>query len=179
MNFDFINEYEITLDVYKTWVTRPLNKKAKQNKQRRLILFVAGMIFSAALIVFGIFWPNNVAIFIGGILMLILFFRAVMMPDIAIKKQYFKIKDPHGDEPWIRSYAFSDVITVTDFQTRSDYKYHDILSATEDNDYFYLWFNKDAVIRVMKNAFKKGSEQDFRGFIVSKIKKSKNDKKRR
>ncbi len=179
MNTDFINEYEITLDVYKTWVKRPLTKKAKQAKKKRLIIISGGLLFSAAVVLFGVFWPNNVAIFIGGIVMLMLIFRAVVMPDMAVKKQYDRMREPHKDEPWIRSYSFSDVITVMDYQARSEYKYHDILNATEDNDYFYLWLNKDAVIRVLKSGFKKGNAQNFRGFILSKIKKSRNDKKRR
>ncbi len=174
----FVNEFEITFDIFKKWTRQPINKKVKQDKTKKLILFLFGLVVSIALILFGIFWPNSVAIFIGSLFVLLLFFRAAILPNMTLKKRYDQIITSQMNQPWIRSYSFADVIQVTDFQNHSEYKYSSLTGATEDNDYYYLWLNKGSVIRVMKSAFKKGTAKDFRGFIIGKIKKSRGEKKR-
>ena len=55
--------------------------------------------------------------------------------------------------------------------TATTYKYHEYKKFDENERYYLLFKNENAVLRVEKGAFVEGSEEDFVKYIKSRIKK--------
>lgn len=174
---EFINEFEITYDVYKDWVKHPMGQKARRNKMKRLLWNFAGLLISAFLILLGMILPINAALFIGVAFMGAMLYLLIFSQEMATKKQYNLAVESNVNPPWKRTFTFSDVIQMLDFRTQADFKYSQIKQITEDNRCFYLWLNNDYVLRILKDAFTKGNTKTFRNYIEAKIKK-KNKKSR-
>ncbi len=173
MATEFINEYEITFDIYRNWVRHPVGQKAKKNRTKRLLWKTAGLCIAVFLILLGIFLPDNAAMYIGIAFAGAMAYLLIFSSSNATKKQYKLAVAANENKPWIRTYTFSDVIKMSDFRGDAEYRYAQISMTAEDGDYFYLWLGRDYVLRILKSGFIKGSEGAFRNFIESKTKKKK------
>jgi hypothetical protein len=176
---EFINEFEITYDIYKGWVNHPLGQKARKNKMKRNLWKMAGLFISVFLILLGIYLPENAAIFIGIAFLGAMLYLAVLLPGTAARKQYKLAIAENTNQPWKRTITFSNVIHMADFRTDAEYKYTQVSQVTEDKSYYYIWLGSDYVLRILKSAFTRGSADAFRGYILSKTKKNKNNQKSR
>lgn len=167
----FINEYAVTLELYKEWSNNPVGKAAIRNRKKRRLLCAAGVIWGFLILAFGYFQQEYYAVALGIGFILLFTLWVSLMPAHILKKQYDTIMKARNGRPWVRTITFSDAIAAQDANASSRYEYAEIVSITQSDAYFYLFVNEDMVIRVRKDSFIQGSCDEFRQFISSAIQK--------
>lgn len=166
----FENKSEITLEKYLYLLTHPIGKKAKKKLKNWKMLQIFAM---GVTIVYSVVCYVTDALPLAVIgLVLVCAFIYKLMFQLKRKgiKQYKEIIENQPDGKWYRTIIFDKDIKVTDGNTVTTFKYHEYKKFDEDDRYYLLFKNENAVLRVEKGAFTEGTDEDFVKFINKKIK---------
>ncbi len=94
-------------------------------------------------------------------------------------KPYIKLKDFTADNVVMNYFIFTNdnILATSKSKVRtgsSTYKYEWIIKACETKNAFYLFFNKEGGLIIMKNEIKEGSVDELRTLLSSKISPKRN-----
>lgn len=173
MEQQFVNKFDITLELYKEWGKKPLGSTAIKERGRFIKGNIFRLAFAVLLIIFGVLTKSFDAFLVCslfGILALCYsLFRLFITPNRVLKKRYDAILKTLPDNQWIRTITFSDKIVIEDGKLVTQFEYSEVQRVTEDDNYFYLYIDADMVFRVRKDSFIESSPDDFREFINNNI----------
>ena len=164
------NTSEIPLEKCLYLCNNPIGKKAKKKLKNWKLLQGFAM---AVMAVNGIvcFVSDALPIAVISLVMCFAFlFKLFFQRNIANKKQYNQIIENQPDGKWFRTITFDKDIKVTDGNTVTTFKYHEYKKFDENDRYYLLFKNENAVLRVEKGAFVEGTDEEFVNFISRKIK---------
>ncbi|MBQ7283415.1 MAG: YcxB family protein [Oscillospiraceae bacterium] len=169
----YVNESEITLEKYLYLCDKPIGKKAKKKlKNWRMLHIFAIVIMTVNAFVCYASDAQPLAI-ISLVFALVCVYKLLFQRKKVNTKQYNQIKENQGNEKWYRTITFDKDIKVTDGNTVTTFKYTEFVKLDENDRYYLLFKNENAVLRVEKGAFTTGDETKFVKFITNKIKKQK------
>jgi len=169
----FENKSEMTLEKYLYLSNHPIGKKAKKKLKNWKMLQVFAM---AVMLVYTVVCYMSEALplaVIGLVLICAFVYKLLFYRNRVNTKQYNSIIENQPDGKWYRIITFDKDIKVTDGNTVTIFKYHEFIRFDEDERYYLLFKNENAVLRVEKNAFSIGSDKDFVEFINKKIRPKK------
>ncbi len=132
------NEYCVTWNLYKSWVT------ANMFKGKSLFFRIFWCFLLVLMIVFGIISLNigdvkAISIYFF-LLSLLCLYNAFLRHILLAKKTYRKLSETYGKENWTRSILFeNDNILLTDNNVSIKYKYSDIVDIKEKEMRFLLF----------------------------------------
>lgn len=172
MSVIYENSSEITLEKYLYQCNTPIGKKAKKSLRNWKISQISGM--SVMLVLMILCFLNNAAPLgiIAIFFMLAFAYNLIFKRNRANKKLYNQIIESQPDKKWIRTITFDKDIRVTDGNTVTTFEYKNFVKFEENDRYYLLFKDANAVLRVEKGAFTKGEESTFPRFIQNKIKKN-------
>ena len=135
------NEYRITWNLYKSWVT------ANMFKGKSLFFRIFWCLLLVLMIVFGIISLNiydvkEISIYFF-LLSLLCLYNAFLRHILLAKKTYRKLSETYG----------KDNILLTDNNVSIKYKYSDIVDIKENGNEIFIIFNNKSFIRLYKSAF--------------------------
>ena len=165
----FICEFDVSLEEYKYWARHPLGASAARNRRLSLILRAAGIALSIFIIALGATSAGTPYLIVGIAFLIFFLGRTLLSENIILQKQYETILKAQKDGVWTRSYTFGDRVSVADGRSASEYEYGELHKLTEDERYFVLWLSGDIVMRLPKDRFTLGANEDFRAFITDKL----------
>lgn len=170
METKFINQFELSFELFKEWTRHPVGRRGIKARGRRFALLAIGIALSLFLIVLGIVTQKQSNLIIGLVLLAFYIFLLVINPIITLKKRYELSIKPLNGRPLIRTTTFADKIVIEVGKSKTEYEYSEIIRVAEDESYFYLFINADTVIRIRRDGFIQGSNDEFKGFIDTAIK---------
>lgn len=169
----FENKSEITLEKYLYLSNHPIGKKAKKKlKNWRMLQIFAMVVMAVNAFVCYISDALPIAV-ISLILVFAFIYKLMFQRKRAGIKQYKQIIENQENGQWYRVITFDKDVKVTDGNTVTTFKYHEFVKFDEDERYYLLFKNENAVLRVEKGAFTVGSDEEFVDFITRKIKPKK------
>ena len=143
------NEYCITWNLYKSWVT------ANMFKGKSLFFRIFWCLLLVLMIVFGIISLNigdvkAISIYFF-LLSLLCLYNAFLRHIILAKKTYRKLSETYGKENWTRTILFeNDNILLTDNNVSIKYKYSDIVDIKENgNEVNRIYKNKKTTYEII------------------------------
>ena len=166
----FVNKSEITLEKYLYMCNHPVGKKAKKKLKNWKMLQAFAMVVMA---VNGVVCYVSDALPIAVISLVMCFafiFKLFFQRNMINRKQYNQIIENQPDGKWFRTITFDKDIKVTDGNTITAYKYHEYKKFDENDRYYLLFKNENAVLRVEKGAFVEGTDEEFADFMSKRIK---------
>lgn len=166
----FVNKSEITLEKYLYLCNNPVGKKAKKKLKNFKMLMVFAMIVMA---VNGIvcYFSNALPITVISLVLCFAFlYKLLFQRNQSNRKLYNQIIENQPDGKWYRTITFEKDIKVTDGNTVTSYKYHEYKKFDEDERYYFLFKNENAVLRIEKGAFIEGTDEEFVNYIKTRIK---------
>ena len=166
----FVNKSEMTLEKYLYICNNPVGKKAKKKLKNWKMLQIFAM---AVMLVNGVVCYVSDALPIAVISLVLCFafaYKLLVHRNVVQKKQYKAIIENQPDGKWYRTITFDKDIKVTDGNTVTTYKYSEYKKFDENNRYYLLFKNENAVLRVEKGAFIEGTDEEFVNFITRRIK---------
>lgn len=166
----FENKSEMTLEKYLYLCNNPIGKKAKKKLKNWKMLQIFAMIVMA---VNGIvcYFSDALPITVISIVLCFAFlYKLLFQRNRVNRKQYEQIIENQPDGKWFRTITFDKDIKVTDGNTVTTFKYHEYKKFDENDRYYLLFKNENAVLRVEKGAFTEGTDQEFVEFMNKKIK---------
>jgi hypothetical protein len=164
MDTYFVNQYEISFERYLEWSKHPKGKLAIAMKRKRLYKQIAIVICGIAVILSGVYLKSWEAILFGSTACCVLIYR-FLNSNRAVKRQYNMLMKLYTAKEWHRTICFGGNIQITEFNSLMVYEYSQITSVTEDKEYYYLMIGNDIAIRVLKNGFIKGNQNEFSVFV--------------
>lgn len=167
----FENKSEITLSKYLYQCNTPIGKKAKINLKRWRTTQVLAMLAAAAITVLSFSMDAAPIGYISIVLFVAFVFKLLFERNIRNKKTYRQIIENQPDGKWVRTVTFDKDIRVTDGNTVTSFKYSQFKWFSENDKYYLLFRDENAVLRVEKGCFTTGDEQEFLVFIRKRIKK--------
>lgn len=166
----FINEVNITFELYKYWAKHPMGKRAVRSRKTGLVLQIILAVCGLFLSLLSIFTRDFFELICGLIFLMIALSRLFILPDKMLKRQYRLILKSQNTASWVRKTIFSDEIICEEGNSVTRYRYSDITGIKEDEHLFYLFYiNEDMVIRICKDGFVLGTADAFRDFCNSFI----------
>ena len=169
----FENKSEITLKKYLYQSNNPVGRKAKKklkNWKMLQIFAMAVMAVNAVVCYVSDALPISV---ISIVLCFAFLYKLLFQRNRASTKQYKQIIENQPDGKWFRVITFDKDIKVTDGNTVTTFKYHEFVKTDENERYYLLFKNENAVLRVEKGAFSVGTDEEFADFINKKIRPKK------
>lgn len=160
----FINQYQITLEVYQQWAKHPVGNRAVRARKKGIRLRVMLACCGVFLLLDGLLIREFFLMMCGFLFFLLALFRLFVLPNRLIKSQYQMILKAQNRDYWVRTVTFSDGIVSEDGNGTTRYAYSDMIKITEDHNYFYLFSNEDMVLRIHKAGFLLGTPDEFREF---------------
>lgn len=160
----FINQFLITLEMYKDWFKHPIGNAAHKDRKRGIYLRVIIACSGILMIVIGLWLKEFFAAITGFGFLIIALIRLFILPNKIIKMQYDSLPKLNNSNLVIRKTIFSDEILCESGKVTMRYSYSEIVKITEDNSYFYLFLNEDKVMRIKKDGFTLGTIDTFREF---------------
>ena len=172
MSSIYENKSEMTLEKYLYQCNTPIGKKAKKNLSRWKASQLSGMII--VLILSILCFTNNAGLlgFIAIGFMIVFAYNLLFKRKVRNTKMYKKIIENCEDGKWYRTITFDKDIKVSDGNIVTTFKYTDFVKFGENDRYYFIYKNENAVLRVEKGAFIKGDEETFARFMQNKIKKN-------
>ena len=170
MSVIYENKSEMTLEKYLYQCNTPIGKKTK----RQLKIWKASQL-SAMVVMFMLslicFYADALPIGVIAVMFFFAFaYNLLFKRNVQNKKLYKKIIDSQPDGKWFRTITFDKDIKVTDGNTVTTFQYNNFVKYEENDRYYLLFKNENAVLRVEKGAFTEGTDEDFVKFINKKIK---------
>lgn len=166
----FENKSEITQEKYLYMCNNPIGKKAKKKLRNWKMMqgFAMAVMTVNAIVCFS---ANAYPLAVISLIFWLLFaFKLLFQRNIANKKQYKQIIENQPDGKWYRTITFDKEIKVTDGNTITAYKYSEYKKVEENDRYYLLFKNENAVLRVEKGAFVDRTDEEFVKFITKRIK---------
>ncbi|MBR2027669.1 MAG: YcxB family protein [Oscillospiraceae bacterium] len=169
----FENKSEITLEKYLYLSNHPIGKKAKKKLKNWIMLQIFAMAVMAVN-AFVCFYADALPIAVISLVLVAAFlYKLMFQRNRASTKQYKQIIENQENGMWYRVITFDKDIKVTDGNTVTTFKYHEFVKFDEDERYYLLFKNENAVLRVEKGAFTVGNDEDFVVFINKKVRPKK------
>lgn len=165
----FVNEYNLTLEMYQEWAKHPVGAYAVKSRKKGICLRIGLICISILLIIDGIFLKEYFMSLAGMIFLVIALNRLLFLPKKIVKMQYDLMLKAYNTNQCRRKIVFTDHIVCKEGNTTTEYDYSGILKFTEDDIYFYLFTNADMVLRIHKDAFTVGTADEFREFANCEI----------
>lgn len=162
------NEYCITWNLYKSWIT------ANMFKGKSLFFRIFWCILLVLMIVFGIISLNiydvkAISIYFF-LLALLCLYNAFLRHILLAKKTYRKLSETYGKENWTRTILFeNDNILLINNNVSIKYKYSDIVGIKENGNEIFVIFNNKSFIRLYKSAFIGCDWNECKKFLQDKI----------
>ena len=169
----FENKSEITLEKYLYLCNNPIGKKAKKklkNWKMLQIFAMAVMLVNAAVCYVSDALPISV---ISIVLSFAFLYKLLFQRNRTYTKQYKQIIENQPDKKWYRTITFDKDIKVTDGNTVTTYKYHEYVKFDQNDRYYFLFKNENAVLRIEKGSFTVGDDESFVEFMQKKIRSKK------
>ena len=169
----FENKSEITLEKYLYLSNHPIGKKAKKKlKNWRMLQIFAMAVMAVNAVV--CFVSDALPIAVISIMLVAAFLcKLLFQRKRTYTKQYNHIIANQENGKWYRVISFAKDIKVTDGGNITTFKYHEFVKFDEDERYYLLFKNENAVLRVEKGAFTVGTDEEFVEFINKKIRPKK------
>lgn len=174
MDTKFVNQYAVTYEIYREWSRHPVGKTALRNRRRELRIRITLALCGFIMFGIGVSMRDIFNIVFGITFVIMALLRLFVLPDKVLRKQYNLVVKMHKSAPWTRRISFGDTIICKDENASYEYSYSDIIKMTEDQDYFYLFYDDDLVLRIRKGCFIIGSDDTFREYCYSYILKKDN-----
>lgn len=167
----FENKSEITLEKYLYQCNTPIGKKAVKDLKRWKATQIGGMVIMV--ISTALFWLSDAAPLsvVSMALFMAFVYNLMFKRNANNKKLYNQIIQNQPAGKWIRTITFDKDIKVTDGNTVTTFKYYNFVSLGENERYYLLFKDENAVLRIEKGSFSIGDETEFVKFIKRKIKK--------
>ena len=167
------NKSEITLEKYLYLSNHPIGKKAKKKlKNWRMLQIFAMAVMAVNAVV--CFVSDALPIAVISIMLVAAFLcKLLFQRKRTYTKQYNHIIANQENGKWYRVISFAKDIKVTDGGNITTFKYHEFVKFDEDERYYLLFKNENAVLRVEKGAFTVGTDEEFVEFINKKIRPKK------
>ena len=169
----FENKSEITLEKYLYLSNHPIGKKAKKKlKNWRMLQIFAMAVMAVNAVV--CFVSDALPIAVISVMLVAAFLcKLLFQRKRTYTKQYNHIIANQENGKWYRVISFAKDIKVTDGGNITTFKYHEFVKFDEDERYYLLFKNENAVLRVEKGAFTVGTDEEFVEFINKKIRPKK------
>jgi len=164
------NEYKITRELIKRWA-----KEDRFGNSTNILIFVlytfVGIIGVTMLCLLVAFGGDAFNWYFAFFFVLFSVFRLTFVPYHAWTSRYKMMSKTYGVSEWIRATELSDEeITVTDHTSVTKMKYENIKKIKEKDNEVTIFFNNRLVLILYKDAFKKGTWEECRALLDSKIK---------
>lgn len=169
----FENKSEITLEKYLYLSNHPIGKKAKKKlKNWRMLQIFAMAVMAVNAVV--CFVSDALPIAVISVMLVAAFLcKLLFQRKRTYTKQYKQIIANQENGQWYRIITFDKDVKVTDGSKLTTFKYHEFVKFDEDERYYLLFKNENAVLRVEKGAFTVGTDEEFVEFINKKIRPNK------
>ncbi len=139
------------------------------------VLFRKGLIMGAVIFVIGLalFFVYNTAARYFMLVMGILCMLSVVIIPVIYKNKLVKLtRDMHGGKEVITYVEFNeDEIVMTEGDDSYTFSYDELRSIKETKNIISVLTNASNAIIITKDGFTEGTLEDFRPFILSKVKK--------
>lgn len=143
--------------------------RSKNPRLRKISLYGFGIVASIMLFFIGLTQRNNIFIFLGGFMILLLVIFSFMTKQV-LKKQ-FGLNEELLKKT--QNYVFAPdgfSIEIKDnLHSRQEVFYSDIYMIYEVVDAFYLYRNRKSAFIIPKNGIKKAEPLDLREFLIDKV----------
>lgn len=168
MDTYFENQYTIPFERYLEWAKHAKGKFAIDQKRKRLYKQIAGIICGVVIILSGTYLKSWETIWFGTVACLLFIYRLMSVKKI-VRKRYETILKTYGAKEWTRNFIFGENIMITEFNACVIYEYNQVTSVTEEKEYFHLMLGDNLVLRILRNGFIKGDQNDFSSFIRERM----------
>ncbi len=169
----FENKSEITLEKYLYQCNNPIGKKTKKELLRWKSIQAGGMGIMTVTTILFITAEATPLCAVSVALFLAFAYNLFIKRNRQNKKLYSQILRNQPDGKWVRTIIFDKDIKVTDGNTVTTFKYNEFVKFTENDKYYLIFKNENAVLRVEKGCFTAGNEADFVSFMKRRINKQK------
>ena len=168
----FVNEYRVTKKLFVHWNLHHANyKKARARRTVWAVLFLLAL----AAAVFAFIKDIMLMIFISLLLALMFFFRAFLKERLAAGTKFEAAANARKVKGgWDRRIAFTEQgIEVVDAGIEVTYEYKSFTELIDLGDEFALMIRdgKGSSVRLPKESFTKGKEEEFPKFMHRKLRK--------
>lgn len=154
------NEYKVTEKLFLMWGIENMFSGV------RLKFLIFWSILAVVIFILCIIFGWNVFFII---MLAYCLYRGFLRNFVIAIGQYRNLAKMYGTENWVRTVAFGDEnICVYDGNVSVEYSYNDITGIKEKYNKIWLYTNKQAVIRLYKNAFIGCDYKQFINMIKSK-----------
>lgn len=171
MSVIYENKSEITLEKYLYQCNTPIGKKSKKQLKVWKTTQISAMVVTLMLSIM-CFNSNSAPLgVVAAMFFLIFVYNVFFKRNARNKKLYKQIIENQPDGKWFRVITFDKDIKVTDGNTVTTFEYKNFVRFEENEKYYLLFKDANAVLRIEKGAFVKGDETTFPRFIQNKIKK--------
>ena len=172
MSVIYENKSEITLEKYLYQCNNPIGKKTKKQLKIWKTTQISAMVVTLMLSIM-CFKSNSAPLgVVAAMFFLIFVYNVFFKRNMQNKKLQKQIIDNQPDGKWYRTITFDKNIKVTDGNTVTTFEYANFARYAENERYYLLFKDANAVLRIEKGAFVKGDEATFPRFIQNKIKKN-------
>lgn len=165
----FVNEYKITFEMYREWSKNPVGEFAVKSRKKGIRLRIILACCAIFIIIDAILLHNYYFMMFGFAFLIIAVNRLFIAPNKILKSQYNLILKSKNSNELVQKIIFSDNIIFEECNTTTRYDYSEIIKISEDDKYFYLFYNADMVLRILKSGFVVGTAEGFREFCDSTI----------
>lgn len=165
------NKSEITLEKYLYQCNNPIGKKAKKDLRKWKATQISGLVIMAISTVLFISADATTLCAVSIPIFMAFLYNLLFKRNRQNTKLYKQIVQNQPDEKWTRTTTFDKCIKVTDGNTVTTFKYNDFVKFTENDKYYLIFKNENAVLRVEKGCFTAGDETDFVAFMERRINK--------
>jgi len=163
----FINEYEITVPLLRKMNAPSPKKHPPTFRLYVTVMFILAVYFMLGVARTAIFGDISNMAFYGG--MSAAFAILIIVQNAAVPKRIYKMNMAYfGESKWIRNIAFTESgFTVRDGNTVATLDFNQVRFISNLDDAYLLWLEV-GYFYIFKNAFTKGSAEEFLAFIKDK-----------
>lgn len=153
------NEYRVTWDIYKSWLSE------NRMKSPRLTFIIIWIIFG--LVMTGMYVAFREALYL--LMLLLCIYRAFFRDILVTMRQYGLMAKTYGQKDWLRTIVFGEKQIISqEGQVSVNYEYSDISEMKEKDNKVWLIFRNKTVIRVYKDCFVDSDWEECRALIERK-----------
>lgn len=161
----FVNEFNLTYEMYTEWAKHPIAPKAVKVRRKRTCLLSIGVLCSVFITIEAILLCDFFVLTTGLVLLMLVLNQLFLLPIRVRKKQYeLSLKTYYNDNQCVIKTVFSDQILIIQGNTTMKIACSEIQRMQEDGAYFYLITDRELVMRIRKDGFVVGNADEFRTF---------------
>ena len=158
------NRYPVNKEIYMDWIKHPVNRFRALVKYLWMLLLVLILVCS----VFAFINADMFIFWVSVVFLLLCVYQAFFRNKALAARQFKLLSVARGEQRWERVVTFSDIITVTDGRSTSEFAYEQITELVDCREYLALGIGKGLsaqYLRLLKDGFGQMSAQEFKDFI--------------